>query len=258
MPKARFPRQHGLVGAVQFLTRIPMRTRSPVPHERQLAWFPVVGAIVGLSVGGVFAGAGQIVDAPIVAATLAVVSGLLITGAFHEDGLADMADAVAGGATREHRLAILHDPRHGTYGVAALASSMLLRVVTLASMSPAVGLAGAVSAHTLGRTAAVCVIGRVPAARPRGLGATAAETVGEPSRSAGATVGLAVAVVATGWWASVTIPAAAVAAAVVTVVAVRAFGGINGDVLGAIEQLGEVVVLIAVLAVAEHHELWWR
>lgn len=235
-----------------------MRTVSPVTHDRAVAWFPVVGALVGAAVGGVFAGAEWLLDAPLVAGALAVTAGVLITGAFHEDGLADMADAVAGGATTEQRIAILGDPRHGTYGVAALSSSMLLRAAALASMTPAVAVAAAVSAHTLGRAVAVSVIGRVRSARPSGLGATAAESVGEPHRTIGVAAGVAIAVAASGWWAAVSVPAAAFAAAVVALVAFRAFGGINGDVLGAIEQVAEITVLIAVLAIADHHVLWWR
>ncbi|HZB40216.1 MAG TPA: adenosylcobinamide-GDP ribazoletransferase, partial [Ilumatobacter sp.] len=123
----------GFLGAVQFLTRIPVRTRAAVPHDRVLPWLPFVGALIGAFVGGVAAALAELVPAA-VAATAAVVAGLLITGAFHEDGLADIADAFGGGITRERRFQILKDPRHGTYGVAALCSSVVLRVVTAASI----------------------------------------------------------------------------------------------------------------------------
>ena len=114
----------GLAAALQFLTRVPIRTDGAVPHHRAVPWFPIAGALIGAAVGGVAAGMNELVATP-VAATLAVITGLLITGAFHEDGLADVADAFGGGWTVERRLEILKDSRHGTYGVAALSTSMI-------------------------------------------------------------------------------------------------------------------------------------
>ena len=108
----------GLLGALQFLTRVPIRLPQPVPHERALPWFAVAGALIGAAVGAIAVGLGEVLP-PAVAAALAVVAGLLITGAFHEDGLADVADAFGGGWTVDERLRILKDSRHGTYGVAA-------------------------------------------------------------------------------------------------------------------------------------------
>ena len=94
---------------------------------------------------------------PSVAAAVAVLVGVLITGAFHEDGLADLADAM-GGWTPEQRREILKDSRHGSYGVAALCGSIVLRIVCVATLGPAVAFAGLVAAHTFGRSAAVGVM----------------------------------------------------------------------------------------------------
>jgi len=249
---------NGFVGAVQFLTRIPLRSAAAVPHHRAVAWFPFVGGLIGLAAGVVFAAMIELTASAALAGATAVVSGLLITGAFHEDGLADMSDAVAGGNTQEGRLRILDDPRHGTYGVAALVSSIVLRVVAISSMSPAAGVAAAVAAHALGRTASISVIGRVRSARTSGLGATAADAVREPGRTIGAVAGIAICAMATGWWVAVLVPVAALSTTVVVSVARRAFGGINGDVLGAVEQVSEIAVLIATVALARRHGLWWR
>src|SRR5215208_1067890 len=124
-------------GALQFLTRIPIRhTDAPVTRAAMAPWFPVVGAVVGALVGGVAAGL-QYWLAPFAAATVAVAAGMLVTGAFHEDGLADLADAVAGGSTRERRFEILEDSRLGTYGTAALASSVLVRAAALTALAAA-------------------------------------------------------------------------------------------------------------------------
>ena len=93
---------------------------------------------VGAAVGVVAAGLGDLVPGG-VAAAVAVLVGVLVTGAFHEDGLADVADAFAGGWTRRAAPRILEDPRHGSYGVAALCGSIVLRVVSVASLAPAGG-----------------------------------------------------------------------------------------------------------------------
>ena len=128
----------GFLAAVQFLTRIPVRTARAADLAAAVLWFPIVGALVGAAVGGTAAGLGELVPAA-VAATVAVLLGVLITGAFHEDGLADTADAFAGGWTVERRLEILRDPRHGSYGVAALCGSIVLRVVAVGVARPGGG-----------------------------------------------------------------------------------------------------------------------
>ncbi len=163
----------GLLGALQFLTRVPIRLGAPVAHHRVVPWFPVVGAMIGALVGGVAAGLTELVPAS-VAAALGVVAGLLVTGAFHEDGLADVADAFGGGWTTEQRLEILKDSRHGTYGVAALTGSIVIRVVALAAIAtPAAMFASAVCAHALARGAAVVAMRAAPPARDSGLGVSA-------------------------------------------------------------------------------------
>ena len=110
---------------------------------------------------------------PLVAGAVAVAVGLLITGAFHEDGLGDIADAFGGGWTVERRLEILKDSRHGTYGVAAICASIVLRVVALGSLpGPWAMFTGAVAAHTMGRVAAVALMaGTMRLATHSGLGA---------------------------------------------------------------------------------------
>ena len=246
----------GLLTAVQFLTRVPVRRSTRPDLAAAVLWFPVVGALVGAVVGGTAAGLGELVPMP-VAAAVAVLLGVLLTGAFHEDGLADTADAVAGGWTVERRLEILDDPRHGTYGVAALSGSLVLRIVAVGALAPAAAFGGLVAAHALGRGAAVVAMGLVPVARADGLGADYARSVGPGRALAGGVVAVVLAAAATGWWAGPLAVAAAVGALAVVRVAVKALGGITGDVLGAVEQVGECVVLVVVSGLASRHELWW-
>jgi adenosylcobinamide-GDP ribazoletransferase len=102
----------GLLGAVSFLTRVPVGGGERRPEELAgfVPWFPVVGAGVGLAVAGTYA-ASRMLLPPLPAATVAVVAGICLTGAFHEDGLGDTADAFAGGWDRDSTVRILKDPR---------------------------------------------------------------------------------------------------------------------------------------------------
>ena len=190
-----------------------------------------------------------------VAAAVAVLVGVLVTGAFHEDGLADTADAIAGGWTVERRLPILEDPRHGTYGVAALCGSIVLRVVAVAALAATAGrrVRRARSPPTRSaRGAAVATMGVVPVAptgRPRRR-ATPAPSAAVRA-AAGALVAVGIAAVATGWWAAPLVARRGVAAARPSPWSpAQALGGITGDVLGAIEQVVECLVLVVATALA--------
>lgn len=247
----------GLLGAVQFLTRVPVGRREPVAHHRVVPWFCVVGACIGAAVGGVAVGLAEIVPTTVAAAS-AVIVGMLLTGAFHEDGLADVADAFGGGWTIEQRLVILKDSRHGSYGVAALASSIVLRVSCVASItSPAAAFAALVSAHALGRGAAVVAMRTAGPATESGLGVAAARDLRPVATVVGLLGGVGVTAALTGWWVLPFLAAALVAVGVVVALAVRKIGGLAGDVLGAVEQVAECLVLVVAAGLASHYAIWW-
>jgi adenosylcobinamide-GDP ribazoletransferase len=247
----------GLLAALQFLTRIPIRLRQEPSLSRTVAWFPLAGAIIGAAVGGSAAGLWHLTP-PLVAAAVAVTVGLLITGAFHEDGLGDVADAFGGGWTVGRRLEILKDSRHGTYGVAAICASIVVRIVTLGSMpGPAVMFAAAVAAHTMGRVAAVGLAGTMRLATHSGLGADYGRSTSPARALVGALSGVAVATLVVGWWAAPLAVGTLLAAGATGLLARRKIGGISGDVLGAAEQVAEVVSLVIVSALGAHHPLWW-
>ena len=248
----------GLLGAIQFLTRVPIRLSEPPELTRCVPWFPLVGGLIGLAVGGLAAGLAELVPMA-VAAAVAIVAGVMITGAFHEDGLADTADAFGGGWTREQRLRILGDPLHGSYGVAALCGTIVVRILCVASLAPAAAFAGLVAAHALGRSAAVGAMTTFPLATTDGLGAGYA--AGLSRRRA---------VVGVLEWrrdrrrsrpaggsdrsprprSSPPSPSARSRCA--------RSAAITGDVLGAVEQVAECLVLVVVTALATRHPLWWR
>ncbi len=247
----------GPLAALQFLTRVPIRLRRAPSLSTMVVWFPVAGLVIGLAVGGVGALAWHLVP-PLVAGALAVTAGLLITGAFHEDGLGDVADAFGGGLTLERRLEILKDSRHGTYGVAAMCASIVVRIVALGSLpSPAAILATAVAAHVLARTAAVVLMAAAPLAGHAGLGADYGQSTTVGRAAAAGAMGLVLGAAATGWWTPALAAAALLAAVLVGALAMRKIQGISGDVLGAAEQVAECLVVVAASGLAMRWSVWW-
>jgi adenosylcobinamide-GDP ribazoletransferase len=240
---------NGFLGAVAFLTRVPAGGGARRPEElaRSVPWFPVVGAGVGLAVAAVYAGAWRLLP-PLPAAGVAVVAGICLTGAFHEDGLGDTADAFAGGWDRDSTVRILKDPRLGTFGVLAVAASLLLRVGLVAALTPAAALAALPAAHALSRAVAVATMTVLPVAGDTGLGASYALALSRRRALTGAAAGLALALALLGVAALWAAAAAALAAFLLGRLAVRRIGGVTGDVLGAIQQFGEILVLLALVS----------
>jgi adenosylcobinamide-GDP ribazoletransferase len=244
----------GFLGAVSLLTRIPVR--GDAEGERAVPWFPVVGALLGGMGAGVYA-ASRVVFGPFVAATLAMAALVLLTGALHEDGLADTADAFGAAGDRERTLEILKDPRHGTYGVLALVMSIVVRIGAVAAMTPWVVAAALPAAQAIGRAAASCVMVILPPANPDGLGATYARRLAPERVIASALAATVIGSAMIGLW---TIPAVlltAAASGVIGRLALTKIGGFTGDVLGAVEQLSEIAVLL-LIAAALPHVPWWR
>lgn len=245
-----------LLAALQFLTRIPIRLRRAPDLAKIPPWFPPAGAIIGVLVGGIGAVAWHLTT-PLVAGAIAVTAGLLITGAFHEDGLGDVADAFGGGHTVERRLEILKDSRHGTYGVAAMAASIIIRVAALASMpGPAALFATAVAAHVLARAAAVVLMAAAPLARHRGLGVDYGQSTTWRVATVAVIAGTVLSAAVVQWWVAPLLLAALVAVALTGVLARRKIGGISGDVLGAAEQVAECLVLVVAVGLAVRYPVW--
>lgn len=246
-----------LLGALQFLTRVPIRLRRAPVMERVVVWFPIAGVVIGAAVGGVAAGLWHVVP-PLVAGSVAIAAGLLITGAFHEDGLGDIADAFGGGWTVERRMEILKDSRHGTYGVAAMCASIAVRIVALGSLpGPAAMFAAAVAAHALARAAALALMGAMPLVQHSGLGSDYGRSTSAGRAAVGVLAGSALVAVSVGWWVGPLLAAALLAAAAVGWLAHRKIGGISGDVLGAAEQVAECATLVVVTGLATRWPLWW-
>jgi adenosylcobinamide-GDP ribazoletransferase len=241
--------------ALSFLTRIPAGggDRSGAEVGRALIWFPAVGLLIGAMVGAVYAGLGQVTPT-LVAAGVAVAAGVVVTGGFHEDGLADMADGFGGGWTTERRLEIMDDPRNGTYGVLALTCSVVIRVAAVAALAGWRAVAAVSAAHVLARSWTILAVAFAKAARPGGLGRAVAAAAGRGPVAVAAVAWLVVAVALVGPARfGVMAGVGLAAAAAVTWLSYRKIGGVSGDVLGAIEQLAEIGGLVAAAATVG----WW-
>jgi adenosylcobinamide-GDP ribazoletransferase len=231
--------------AVGFLTRLPIpQPDGPPGLARAYRVFPLAGAAIGGIIGLVYLGLLDINLPTLGAAALALGVGILLTGALHEDGLADLADGFGGGRDTAAKLAIMHDSRLGTYGALILIVSFAARLSALAALPHSAILPDLIAAHALARGVLPALATAMPYARTDGL----AVTGGRPEPAAAAIAGalaLAIALLALPW--GVALAAALVAAAgaaCVALLAMRQIGGQTGDVLGGAEQVSEIAVML--------------
>ncbi len=239
----------------EFATATAVLTRLPVgaAAEGEIAaagWaFPLVGAGIGAICALAFLVAESLGCDNAPAALLAIAASLALTGAFHEDGLADTADGFGGGHSREQKLAIMRDSRHGTFGTVALVLSLGLRAAALATIGdPIHAVLALIAAHAFSRGALPPLMRLLPPARTDGLGAAA----GRPSLAVaiaagvlGAAIALALLGPRTG---AIALAVAVITVALAALLARRQIGGYTGDVLGFFQQIGEIVMLLAAAA----------
>ncbi|MEY2478708.1 MAG: adenosylcobinamide-GDP ribazoletransferase [Actinomycetota bacterium] len=248
----------GFLDAAAFLTRVPVGRRPDgPPPSAAVRWFSVVGALVGLASAVVY-WAGDWLAGASVGAAVAVAAQVLVTGAFHEDGLADTADA-AGGWSRDERFRILDDPRHGTYGVLALVLAVVVRVAAVAALTTDEAWVALPAVHALSRGAAVVLMGLVPPASEEGLGAASVRSLANADVVAGAALGAVFGTVLLGVWVLPVLAAIAVVAGAMAAYARRTLGGIAGDLLGATQQLTDLAALVLLVGAVHHGASlpWW-
>jgi adenosylcobinamide-GDP ribazoletransferase len=237
--------------ATALLTRLPVAAAPPEDGAIAAAsWaFPLVGAGIGAIAGLVFFAAELVGCGNAAAALLALAAGIALTGALHEDGLADTADGFGGGADRAAKLAIMRDSRHGSFGLLALVFSIALRAAALAAIGDPIhaGLA-LVAAHAASRGALPVLMRILAPARDDGLGATAGRP-GFAMALTAAILGGAIALALLGpVRGAVALILGGAALALAARLAQRQIGGYTGDVLGGFQQIGEVVMLLVAAA----------
>ena len=246
------PRQFKLfLCALQFLTRLPVPSFAdfqPAWITRAARYYSLVGILVGAACAGVLLAAGQLWSG-LLPALLAVAAGVLITGGFHEDGLADTADGLGGGQTPQRRLEIMKDSRIGTYGVLALGLVLAIKVAALASLPLATAALALVAAHGAGRVAAVVVmvLQRHVSDRDDAKYKPAPDGVRPLELLVAAVLGLWP-LALLGWPGLAGAALGAGLAAILALTARRLIGGYTGDVLGGVEQACELGVMLGVSA----------
>lgn len=255
------------LAVLRFYSRLPApvmgfeRDPHALPDFTRAAWaIPLAGVLIGLTGAGIGILAYLAGISMLIAATLTIGALVMATGAFHEDGLADCCDGFWGGATRERRLEIMKDSRVGTFGAAAVALSLALRIFALAELF-----------RLVGPMALVLVIGIAALSRPLALlpvlmlspaqGSGLAAGVPMPGASGlGIAVALGLAALVGGAFSLdllpgvfLTLGAALGMLALGMAIAQRKIGGYTGDVLGGCQQLVEITLLIGLSAVAGAH-----
>ncbi|GAC1339730.1 MAG: adenosylcobinamide-GDP ribazoletransferase [Candidatus Dormibacteria bacterium] len=230
--------------AFSFLTILPVAHPAGGPGERLgRAYFPAVGAVVGLAaaIGFVLVGA---VTTPLLAAVAAVSVLALLTGGLHLDGLADSADGLFGGRDRDQRLEIMRDSRTGAFGVVAVVLVIVGDVSALSALSPMRAGIALIVAGALSRWAMLGVVVLLPYARPEGLGLAAEGRHRIPDL----VIGTALAAVACLLdWRRALLAAVLVGAAALGLgrFARRRIGGATGDVYGAAAEVCQLAALAA-------------
>lgn len=249
--------------AVRFWSRLPVPVlafetdpHAPPAMETLAPAVPVAGALIA-STGAICLLASTSLGLPTwPGAIVAVAVTVLATGAMHEDAVADVADGFGGGRTVEGRLAIMKDPRLGSFGVAALSLSLMLKVALVAGLCEAVGVIDTavvmIGAGSLARILGLWPLVALPAVRSAGAGAAAGQ-VGLPAWLTGAVPGGIIAVLAAltvvGFVPAIlAVGAGFLAATAMAGLALRAIGGQTGDVCGAATALAELAFLAVVLA----------
>lgn len=248
-----------LAAAFTFMTRVPLgalASHDPADLPGSGVYFPVVGLAVGLVGGGVYELGIHVWPVPL-AIVLSICATVLVTGAFHEDALADACDGFGGGWSRDQVLAIMKDSRIGSYALVGVTLTLAVKFAALDAIASgaAVGVVRAlVVAHVLARWSSLVLIRRYPYVRPAAEGER--PSAGRPFVAGVTAAQLIVATlimllivdIAIGWTALAPLIVALLVTAGAGWYFHRRIGGITGDALGAANQVVEVCVYLTLAA----------
>ncbi|NGZ88572.1 adenosylcobinamide-GDP ribazoletransferase [Duganella aceris] len=244
-----------------FFTALQFFTRLPIPGwvgfdaawlNQASRYFPLVGLVVAAIAGATYAVAAYFLPAP-VAAILSTAAGIYATGAFHEDGFADMCDGFGGGMTPERVLEIMKDSRIGAYGAIGTICLLALKLTTLSMLPPLAAIGALFVAHPLSRLMATSLIWRLDYARAEGKAKPLAQKMSGAEFLLAAVTAIvpALAVIALQWLTWRALLAGVALAAIATIWLARKFvrriGGYTGDCLGAVQQVSEVMFYLCAL-----------
>ena len=244
--------------AVAFLTILPVAPSRPAAEiegeqasgdclRRSTVFFPLVGAGIGLVAGLMLIGAFELGLQPLSCALIGLASAALLTGALHEDGLADFFDGLGVSGSAEKRLAVMRDSRIGTFGTLAVVFGIGIRASILSGLSSAdLAMAALIAGGAASRSMMPIAMRWQRPARTQGLSANAGAP-SWPQVIAACAIAFIIALVTVGLWGSLAIGGAvAFAVLLIAMIAQKAFGGQTGDVLGAMQVAAETVALATV------------
>ena len=242
--------------AMQFFTRLPIP--SWVGYEpswvRSCArYFPLIGILVGAVTAAILLATAYSLPMPL-SVLVSTVAGILLTGALHEDGFADICDGFGGGNSPVKIIEIMRDPRIGVFGAVGIGLLLAIKVVALTSMSAPAAAWALLLAHPLSRIAATTLIWRMTYAAPDGKASFVSQAISLPIFFAACLPVAALLVIALSCNAFVlpNLLTSIVAMLIGTVWLARKFqrdlGGYTGDCLGAVQQVTEVLFYIGLLA----------
>jgi adenosylcobinamide-GDP ribazoletransferase len=242
--------------ALMFLTRLPFpaptRELGVGDLSRSMRFYPLIGGGVGCIAGFFLVELSDLGLSPLACGIIALAVATLLTGGLHEDGLADTIDGFAGGSTKEKKLTIMRDSHIGAFGTLALIFSVGIRAAILSGMpGPGTALLGLLAAGALSRAPLAVIAIRLDPARKDGLSGALGRP--EPSHVITSVIlGSLISLLSLGFlegglmavlWALL---ATASVTGIVAWVAIKQIEGYTGDVMGAIQQLSEIAVLIAI------------
>ena len=242
--------------ALQFFTRLPIPRWvgfDPAWLNQASRYFPLVGVVVAAISCAVYA-VGFKLFPPMIAVILSTAAGIYVTGAFHEDGFADMCDGFGGGMTQERVLEIMKDSRIGAYGAIGIFCLLLLKCAVLTRLPPFGVMAALLFAHPMSRLMAVSLIWRLDYARAEGKSKPLSQKMRTIEFAIAAVTALlpALALIYLHWLSWTMLISGLATALVATVWLARKFvrriGGYTGDCLGAVQQVTEVIFYLCVLA----------
>lgn len=230
-------------------------TRIPLPHDDDHSGdladaaitFPIAGFLIGALLATIWLIASYFLPA-LPAAGIAMTTGLILTGALHEDGLSDCADGLGGNVSKERALEIMRDSRIGTYGAAALIMTIGLRWSGLASLDMWSGFTALIIAHMAGRTAIIIPMYFSQYARKEGLASSVSGGQDINQFSITLLIPALISFLIAGWQGLLAVAISMVTAWLVTKWLDLRIGGYTGDGLGAIEQIAEITTLLVFVA----------
>lgn len=240
--------------SVQFLTRIPVPSAgiyTPQRLNEAARYYPLVGYLIGGICAGVFFVLSMALPVAL-ALLLAIAMGLLVTGAFHEDGLADTFDGIGGGSSRERALEIMKDSRLGTYGTLALSVALAIKFMALVALPSEMIICALIIGHGWSRLSSVLVLLTSRYARESGTAKPVAEGLSTISTVIAIGTGM-VGLIAASFFVPWTLLASGIGGLAIGHVGMRLLferklGGYTGDTLGAVQQASEIALYVGWVA----------